>query len=242
MLATFTVLFAGHVAADFLLQPEWMVKRKRNPLILVLHMLVVVAVTALAVGGAPLTVLALIAGSHLVIDAAKVYFTKNNLKVFAADQVAHCLVIAAASLIWPGTFDDWWWAHWLMDAQRPWFFYAVTLATGVVVNLHVGAIIIKKATERFSRQIPMPIAGLQDGGTYIGWMERAIIMVFILINQPTGIGFLITAKSILRFGDVKDSRERQLTEYIIIGTFMSFAWGLIVSAATQYLLKQWIPG
>jgi hypothetical protein len=238
MLATFTVLLAAHIAADFVLQPEWLVRRKRNPVFLVLHTLVVVAVTAICVGGTPVALLALIAGTHLLIDAAKAYLSRDTLRAFVADQVAHCVVIAAASQMWPGTFDDWWWSHWL-GVHRQWFLAAVTLIAGVIVNLHFGAIIIRKATARFSRQITAPIAGLQDGGTYIGWMERAIVMVFILMNQPAGIGFLITAKSILRFGDVKESRERQLTEYIIIGTFMSFAWGLVVSAVTQYMLKRW---
>lgn len=64
-------------------------------------------------------------------------------------------------------------------------------------------------------------------------------MLLILMNQPAGVGFLITAKSILRFGDVKDSRSRKATEYIIIGTFMSFGWGLLVSALTQLAVRHW---
>jgi len=63
----------------------------------------------------------------------------------------------------------------------------------------------------------------------------------ILINQPAGVGFLITAKSILRFGDVKESHQRKLTEYVIIGTFLSFGWGLLIATITQLALKHWLP-
>jgi len=64
-------------------------------------------------------------------------------------------------------------------------------------------------------------------------------MLLVLINQPAGVGFLITAKSILRFGDVKESAQRKLTEYIIIGTFLSFGWGLLIAALTQMALAHW---
>ena len=60
-------------------------------------------------------------------------------------------------------------------------------------------------------------------------------------GQPTGVGFLITAKSILRFGDVKESTQRKLTEYIIIGTFMSFGWGLAIAVLTQLGIQHWLP-
>ena len=36
---------------------------------------------------------------------------------------------------------------------------------------------------------------------WIGFFERFLIFTFILINQYTAIGFLIAAKSVLRFND-----------------------------------------
>jgi hypothetical protein len=114
------------------------------------------------------------------------------------------------------------------------------LVSGIVASLQTGAILIRKATAGFTAQIeaemnaaPARIEGLDKGGLYIGCLERALVMLLILIGQPAGVGFLITAKSILRFGDVKDSGQRKLTEYIIIGTFMSFGWGLLIAVLTQ---------
>jgi len=60
-----------------------------------------------------------------------------------------------------------------------------------------------------------------------------MIMLLILTNQATGVGFLIAAKSLLRFGDVRDSGQRKLTEYVIIGTFMSFGWSLPIANVTK---------
>ena len=49
------------------------------------------------------------------------------------------------------------------------------------------------------------------------------------------IGFLLAAKSVFRFGELKDAKDRKLTEYILIGTFLSFGIAIIVSLATVYL-------
>jgi hypothetical protein len=76
---------------------------------------------------------------------------------------------------------------------------------------------------------------------YIGWLERFLAMLLILIGQPTGIGFLIAAKSILRFGEIKESRHRKVAEYIIIGTFLSFGWALLMSVAMQKGIDHWTP-
>ena len=66
-------------------------------------------------------------------------------------------------------------------------------------------------------------------------------MLFLLMDQSSGIGFLIAAKSILRFGEIKDASQRKVAEYIIIGTFLSFGWALLISVLTLKALKHWIP-
>ncbi len=62
----------------------------------------------------------------------------------------------------------------------------------------------------------------------------------VLAGQPDGVGFLITAKSILRFGEV--SREgatggRGISEYVIIGTLASFGWAWAVAYCTGQVLN-----
>ena len=46
---------------------------------------------------------------------------------------------------------------------------------------------------------------LESAGKYIGMLERIFVLVFILTGHWEGIGFLIAAKSIFRFGDIKES-------------------------------------
>jgi hypothetical protein len=241
MLETLTMLLVAHLVADFPLQPDWMIRRKRHPAILALHVLVVVAVAVLALGGWPTDVLLILLGTHLVMDAVKVYLLGDSLGSFALDQIVHLLVILGLAAAFPDTAAQGWWAR-LPGQLAAAYMAGLCLLGGAIASLMVGAIVIHKATAPFTRQVSADIPGLDRGGTYIGWLERALVMLLILIGQPAGVGFLITAKSILRFGDVRDSSQRKLTEYIIIGTFMSFGWGLAIAVLTRIAMQHWMPG
>jgi hypothetical protein len=70
---------------------------------------------------------------------------------------------------------------------------------------------------------------LKDAGTYIGILERLLVFIFIVVGHWEAVGFLITAKSVFRFGDLTASRERKLTEYILIGTLISFGIAIVIS-------------
>src|ERR1700756_2290993 len=239
MYETLLALLVAHLVADFPLQPDWMIRHKRNPAVLLLHGLIVTGTAALALGGWPAQVLLILVGTHLVMDAIKVYLLKNSLTSFTLDQLVHLAVILALGVAFPGTFARGAWPA-LPASVMAGYLVGLCLLGGAIASLMVGAIVIRKATEPFTHQLSGDISGLESGGTYIGWLERALVMLLILVGQPAGVGFLITAKSILRFGDVRDSAQRKLTEYIIIGTFMSFGWGLLIAVLTQLAMRHWI--
>jgi hypothetical protein len=239
MSETFLALLAAHLVADFPLQPGWMVRHKRNPAVLGLHVVLVSVVTILAIGTWPTTLLLILVATHLVMDALKVYLMQDSLISFTLDQAVHLLVIVSLAVIFPQTVAQGWWSH-LPHDQLTAYLVGLCILSGTIASMQVGAIIIRKATAPFTRQIADDIQGLDNGGAYIGFLERALVMLLILMDQPAGVGFLITAKSILRFGDVKDSSQRKLTEYIIIGTFMSFGWGLLIAVLTQMGIRHWL--
>jgi len=62
------------------------------------------------------------------------------------------------------------------------------------------------------------------------------IFLFIVINYWQGIGFLLAAKSIFRFGDLTKSEDRNLTEYILIGTLLSFGIAIATAMGYNYLV------
>ncbi len=239
-IATFTILLAGHVIADFLLQSSWMLKYKGRLVVLAGHIAIVAVTAALLMGGTPPIVLGILAITHFGADLVKVRYTKDSLGAFIADQTFHLAVIAGLAWYYPHTFHDWWWAHLASNDQLKCYLWTLVLLTGVIVNLRTGEIVVRKVTARFTAQLRTNIRGLEQGGAYIGFLERGMVMLFMLIQQPAGVGFLITAKSILRFGDVRNSVQRRSTEYIIIGTFLSFAWALLMSVLTQYAMTYWL--
>jgi hypothetical protein len=77
-------------------------------------------------------------------------------------------------------------------------------------------------------------ASLNNAGKYIGMLERIFVFTFVVTGNWEGIGFLLAAKSVFRFGDLKESKDRKLTEYILIGTLLSFG---IAIAAGMLVLK-----
>jgi len=73
-------------------------------------------------------------------------------------------------------------------------------------------------------------------GKYIGWLERFLIMCFIFVNYFQGIGFILAAKSIFRFGEIKNDSDRRFAEYVIVGTLLSFAFAIVFGILMRYLL------
>ena len=51
-----------------------------------------------------------------------------------------------------------------------------------------------------------------------------------------GVGFLIAAKSVFRFGDLSKAKDRKLTEYILIGTLLSFGLAILFGLCYEYVL------
>lgn len=79
--------------------------------------------------------------------------------------------------------------------------------------------------------------GLKSAGKIIGILERVLIFTFMIIGQYEAIGFLIAAKSIYRFTDLKSSSERKFSEYVLIGTLLSFIIAILVGIIIRKLIS-----
>ncbi|MGD2129289.1 MAG: hypothetical protein PVG42_02415 [Lysobacterales bacterium] len=113
----------------------------------------------------------------------------------------------------------------------------ISLGGWWVATLLAGAL-LGRFLRRFEESSGQDFAqgGLANGGYWIGIGERTLIYLFILSGVPEGIGFLVAAKSIFRFGEIKEPDQRELAEYILIGTLMSFTAATLVGFATKYVL------
>ncbi|MGF1706889.1 DUF3307 domain-containing protein [Enterovibrio baiacu] len=77
---------------------------------------------------------------------------------------------------------------------------------------------------------------LKDAGTYIGYFERALIVTFVLWGQLPGVALVLAAKSVFRFGDMKDHGSRMFTEYVMLGTFASALFAIASAMLGLYLI------
>jgi hypothetical protein len=176
------------------------------------------------------------------MDAVKVYYLSGSLASLLVDQFVHLAVLLALACYFPDAAKDGWWITRVKPDLSRWYFASLSFISGIILCVPAGGTLIAKVTRRFTDEIrDNDIAGLTQGGQYIGWLERFLVMLLLLMDQPNGIGFLIAAKSVLRFGEIKDPSQRKVAEYIIIGTFLSFGWALLISMLTQKALRYWIP-
>jgi hypothetical protein len=167
--------------------------------------------------------------SHYFIDIAKSYSNKGVVP-FLLDQIAHITVIIAISI-------------WLTDNQQFADNVMALLSSAKVLWIIAGYLIIlspsavfirmmlERLTNHFSSDGSLPLAGQS-----IGMLERVLMLTFILLDQFAGLGFLIAAKSVFRFGDLSASKDKQLTEYVMLGTLLSVSVTLFVGLAVNYLI------
>ena len=47
-------------------------------------------------------------------------------------------------------------------------------------------------------------------------------------QRLSGVGFLLAAKSVFRFGDLKEKNDHKMTEYVMIGTLLSVTITLFI--------------
>jgi hypothetical protein len=237
-------LIIGHLLADFYWQPmSWVNDRNTRHFKakkLYYHVLVhgitsaiVVALWEYSFGwqqlSSVLLATSIIMISHYFIDIAKSYSNKGVVP-FLLDQIAHITVLIVISI-------------WLTDNQQFTNNFMALLfnekvlwvITGYLIILSPSAVFIRMMLERltnhFSSDGSLPLAGQS-----IGMLERVLMLTFILLDQFAGLGFLIAAKSVFRFGDLSASKDKQLTEYVMLGTLLSVSVTLFVGLGINYLL------
>jgi hypothetical protein len=170
--------------------------------------------------------------SHLIIDYIKLKFQTENSKItwFIVDQIMHLAVIIFLGMYWQDKENE------LLKLLLSNTF--IILATAVLFLTQPASIILSVLIKPWSDAIPNDKEqSLQNAGKYIGILERLLVFLFISTNHFEAVGFLLATKSVFRFGDLKESKERKLTEYILIGTLLSFGIALLAGLSTQYLLK-----
>jgi protein-S-isoprenylcysteine O-methyltransferase Ste14 len=228
-------LLIAHFIGDFALQPLKWVKHKAKHkhkskylyVHIFMHLLLLLLVLEFNFSLWPYILLIVL--SHLMIDIAKLNLqnTKNTRALFFIDQLLHLLVLAlVVRLVYPFDID----LSIIVSKQ------ALLTLLALIILIPVSSIIMLTIMSKWQLNETPKEDGLRKAGAYIGVLERLFIFLFVVLGQWAGIGFLITAKSVFRFGDLSRAKDRKLTEYILIGSLFSFLLALITGLAYNYLI------
>lgn len=241
MIAILLKLVAAHLIGDFLFQTDKLCQMKYSDNLckkfygLGFHSAIQALLSYLFIAEWTLWIApTIIFVSHFIIDFIKVEYRGEKLPALIADQLAHYLVIA---LLWwficiKGCDD-------ITAENLSLSFWAIV--TSYIAVLAPTSILIKSFIEfegwipdepyntyASAQQAEEPLQGLPNAGKWIGYLERILILTFIYTGNIEGIGFLLAAKSIFRFGELNRARDIKITEYVLIGTLVSFTITIVL--------------
>lgn len=225
-------LLLAHFIGDFLLQPtSWVKDKEENKvksIYLYTHVLIHGLLIILVLWNVKYWHLALLLMvAHGIIDTIKLYAQKEENKSdwFIIDQILHIISII---VMWVLFFKPEINLNPILSTPKIWIY-----ATAILLITVVSGIVMRELMSTWSASLDEKNdESLSNAGKYIGMLERLFVFIFVITSNWEGIGFLLAAKSVFRFGDLKESKDRKLTEYILIGTLLSFgiaiATGMLV--------------
>ena len=231
-------LLLAHIVTDFVIQPTKWVTHKREyksrSVYLYIHAFIAGFLTFVFLLKLEWWYIAVFIGfTHFFIDLWKLQFRKDNLKMFVSDQVLHLFAILIA------------WLYITSNYQNIGSFVSELITSETILAIIIGYLVIVfptgfligKATKRWQNEVEDDLKknSLDAAGRYIGIFERILVLTFILTANFSAIGFLIAAKSILRFSDKSEVGARKQTEYVLIGTLMSFTITILVGFLVRHI-------
>ena len=241
----FLLLLLAHVLADFYWQPtSWVLDKKEKSFrskYLYVHVGVVIITSYLFLGHwnnpAPAFFIGIV---HGIIDILKIRFDrKGSASWFVADQAAHVVTIALVASMLAGSLTI------SIDHLKVWLYSPKTLAqlSGALLCLSPVSFLVGILTrpwrDELSQLLPDANDNLANAGRWIGMSERLLIFVFVVVSQFSAIGFLIAAKSLLRYNDKIASGEippayiSKKSEYVLVGTLMSYTCAIAVAMTVK---------
>lgn len=228
------LLLLAHIIADFYLQPlPWLTCRRQKHwhspgLLKHIGVHVLLGALALLLAGVPLIpalfALGVITLSHYLIDVWKSY-QNNAFRYFVIDQCLHVLIIL---LMWVLLTDQLALIKLLLAPKY------LGLIGAYILAARPASIAVAMALTPYAKQIEEQ-QGLEQAGKWIGYIERWLIISFVLMGQYTGIGFLLAAKSVFRIGDLTRHKDHKITEYMLLGSLYSVATALAIGQLARLL-------
>ena len=235
-------LIIAHVIADFYLQTNSFCRKKAELGIkghqLWIHSIFIGILSWVAIGnikGWWLTLLLVL--SHFFIDWLKPKAEHRLLKwqkgwpwyglmIFLADQFLHVLCILFLADLWFNANSNWTQWEWVLEliSDHPLRVKTFLVFLMVLKPANILILLILKACNLNIEVNDKEKENNFHAGRLIGLLERCLIVLFVVLSQYEAIGFLIAAKSILRFSEATSGSVK--SEYVLTGTLLSLTIAL----------------
>lgn len=218
----FLSLVLAHIIGDFYLQTDNCCKqkerRKFRSWFLYVHAMIISLLSWIMIPSCNFGLwVLLIAVSHFAIDAIKIHCSKD-LWSFVIDQLLHLGILIAISNIYEPAKEL---PLQIIDSSDS--FSIPLLILAILLCMKPANILIKLILEKYQVGESESCNNIKNAGALIGNLERILTIVFVLLGQFEAIGFIVAAKSILRFKDTDTAK----TEYVLAGTFLSFGIAIL---------------
>jgi hypothetical protein len=231
-------LILAHILTDFIFQPDKWVEDKRanqgKSKYLYLHGCLTAVIAYIFAGyWTNLWIPASIGITHTLIDYLKLKLDKSgSINGFVSDQLAHFVVII---IVWMNLIET----ENLFEKISPMVsnLKILSILTGYVLCTTPISFLVGIATRKWQEELKKggaAVENLLNGGKWIGIIERLMIFTFVLLAKYEAIGFLITAKSILRF---RQDTEIKQSEYVLVGTILSYGLAIMIGLIIGQVIK-----
>jgi len=242
----FTILFIGHLLGDYYFQSQDMTNRKdEDRRVMLKHGRRYLYVTAIpfllffcASSFRWQLLILIVPFSHFGLDFLKAELKKKyeRLKdferaLFVTDQILHILIIGIIAYIYAihvgvaysgisiwfgGIYEN---LQLAVPYQNLIYLTCLFLFLGKPSNIIIEKIIKTNKTEDSKQKNIMRLIGI---------FERYLVVILVILQQYTAIAFVLTAKSIVRFEEIKKSvgqsnREETKVDAEIAGTTVTAA-------------------
>ena len=222
----FAVLVIAHLIGDFYFQTNGMAKEKQSSFkILLLHCLIytiTIYITIYILTGqviANLCMAAIIGLAHIFVDYIKMEYEKNHQKakviLFILDQIIHISILYWAYLNFKTE---------ILLNLGTYGFNIVAIVISILICGKPAAIIISfvldmlNSSEQQNQSVSEKSQSYLRVGSWIGILEREIILVLGILQEYEAIGFVLAAKSLARH---KQLDKPDFAEKYLVGTLLS---------------------
>ena len=189
-------LLSAHLLADFFLQSDKLCKAKnesgKKGVIAQLAHAFIHALSAyiLLADWKNWIIPLVIFVSHLIIDVLKSRLHGKGTVAFLCDQSVHILVIILL----------WWWLYadntqaygWLASMISSKQLWAAIVAYLIITK--PASVLISKFIKNWTPSNNMQGQGMPRAGEWIGYIERVLILTFVITGNIEAVGFLLAAK------------------------------------------------